>query len=524
VASDVYKKGTDSPTTASMQVYGMAASPDLARGTRAGLVLLYAPSYSQFSPAYLLHERDLIIGRDPSSGICIPEAAVSRQHARIHYRDSCWVLTDLGGRNGTVVDGGFVHEIVLEHLHEIRVGDAIFKFVESGAESYARYRIDGTVVGETPAGTTVPDVGSRRARSSIVGGYQIDRLAGAIERVARSDISVVLLGESGTGKEVFAAHLHASSGRRGRFQAVNCAAIPAALLESELFGYKRGAFSGADRDRIGVIKAADGGTLLLDEIGDMPIEAQAKLLRVLQSKEVIPLGATQPERVDVRIICATHRDLTRLQREGRFRGDLFARLNEYSLTLPPLRERKEDIFALCRALLARHGRPDLGFTFPFMTGLLHYDFPFNVRELEAMIKRGIALTDGPELDAQHLPDELKELMKGYAQRSRASIPAPPPWTGDPRTRPTWPVIDESTLPPSPFPPRDVDLGAQAGLRSRAAGSAPPPRGGTPTEEELRALLVRYKGNVAAVGRELGKERMQIHRWMKRYGVDVNEYR
>ena len=125
-------------TTATMQVYGTPASPETSRGTRAGLVLLYAPSYTQFSPAYLLHEKDLVIGRDPSSGICIPEAAVSRQHARVHYREGQWVLTDLGGRNGTLVDGEFVGDIALEHLHEIRVGDAIFKFVQAGAEVYRK--------------------------------------------------------------------------------------------------------------------------------------------------------------------------------------------------------------------------------------------------------------------------------------------------------------------------------------------------------------------------------------------------
>jgi DNA-binding NtrC family response regulator len=477
-----HEGGTKPPssTTAGMQL-GPAAGPE-SRSTRAGLVLLYAPSFEQFAPAYLLEETDLVIGREPSSGICVPEAAVSRQHARVHHEGERWILTDLGGRNGTLVDGAFVREIALEPLHEIRVGDAIFKFVDAAAESYARYRIDGALVGATPAETAARE--ARRGR--IVGGYQIDRLAGALARVAPSSISVILLGESGTGKEVFAAQLHDWSGRRGPFQAVNCAAIPAALLESELFGYKRGAFSGADRDKPGLVKAADGGTLLLDEIGDMPLEAQTKLLRVLQSKEVIPVGATAPERVDVRIVCATHRDLARLQVEGRFRGDLYARLNEYSLRIPPLRERKEDVYALCRALLARHGRPAQRVSFPFMTGLLHYDFPFNVRELEAVLKRGLALAEGDVLEAHHLPDELRELMKAYAVRAKPGATTGP---------------------------------------EHAAPPAHAPRGGAPpTADELRALLALHKGNVAAVGRVFGKERMQVHRWMKRYGIDVDDYR
>jgi transcriptional regulator with GAF, ATPase, and Fis domain len=474
---------------------GVAAAPDR-HGTRAGLVLLYAPSFTQFAPAYLLHERDITIGRDPSSAICVPEAAVSRAHARIHFKDGHWLLTDLGGRNGTIVDGEFVQEIALEPHHEIRVGDAIFKFVQAGAESYARYRIDGTIINPLPG----EDVDPRSRRGHIVGGYQIDRLASALKRVARTELSVIVLGESGTGKEVFAAQLHEWSGRRGAFQAVNCAAIPATLLESELFGYKRGAFSGADRDKIGLVRAADGGTLFLDEIGDMPLEAQAKLLRLLQSKEIVPVGATHPERVDVRIVCATHRDLMKLQQAGKFRGDLFARLNEYSVMLPPLRERKEDIFVLSRALLERHGRPDLGLSFPFMTGLLHYDFPFNVRELEAFIKRGIALCDGQTLDAPQLPDEIKELMKTYGVRNKPQAPV---------------AVAGSATPVPGFPAYAAALPAAA---------PPPPRQGVPTEGELRALLQQHKGNVAAVGREYGKERMQVHRWMKRYGIDVSDYR
>jgi transcriptional regulator of acetoin/glycerol metabolism len=249
---------------------------------------------------------------------------------------------------------------------------------------------------------------------------------------------------------------------------------------------------------------------MLDEIGDMPLEAQAKLLRVLQSKEVIPIGATSPERVDVRVVCATHRDLGRLQREGLFRGDLYARLNEYSLVLPPLRERKEDIYALCRGLLARHGAPGLELTFPFMLGLLHYDYPFNVRELEAFIKRGIALSDGGALDAQHLPDEIKALMKTYGRSAGRDPRAAGPGenVGAPAASP---APQDDVTGPSSSPVVEAGAGAR--------GSRP-----VPNEEELRALLSRHRGNVAAVGRELGKERMQIHRWMKRFGISPDDYR
>ncbi len=217
-------------------------------------------------------------------------------------------MKDLGSRNGTLVNGRPIDEVELEDMDELRVGDAILKFVESQAELYL------------PTGSTAPcssaRLGERYGRARSPGGHQLDRIAAEIERVARSPLNVMLLGASGTGKEVAASELHQLSGRGGRFAAVNCAAIPAQLIESELFGFKRGAFSGADQDKPGLIRTADGGTLLLDEIGDMPLEAQAKLLRVLQSKEVCPLGATAPEQVDVRVVAATHRDLGRMQREG----------------------------------------------------------------------------------------------------------------------------------------------------------------------------------------------------------------
>lgn len=530
-----------------MQRYGAHASPEATRATRAGLVLLYAPHFDQFSPAYLLSEHDLVIGRDPTCGVCVPEGAVSRQHARVSFRGTRWVVTDLGSRNGTLIDGRFITELALQDQHELRVGDAIFKFVAQGAESFAAYRIDGASA--APAGAP--------SLAGIVGNYQIRMLLKALHRVAPSEISVVVLGESGTGKELFARELHLASGRKGSFQAVNCAAIPGSLLESELFGYKRGAFSGADRDKIGIIKAADHGTLFLDEIGDMPIDAQAKLLRVLQSREIIPIGATTPERVDVRIVCATHRNLAALQRDEKFRGDLFARLYEYSVTLPALRDRKEDIFALVRSMLFRQGRPNTVVSFPFMTGLLHYDWPFNVRELEAAIKRAVAVAEGDVLEAHHLPDAIKEVMREYGVHrvdtegalllgpaALVGVTQPPidvrmqPRDDLPPSRAASEVSEElsrgwsagatsspdlhqprfQTSPP-PAPPPLAALGAHAAQPARVPG-----RFQAPTEEELRALMTLHRGNVAAVGREFGKERMQVHRWLRKYGIDAESYR
>jgi transcriptional regulator with PAS, ATPase and Fis domain len=468
-------------TTGAMQEFGSSARPE-GPGARAGLLLLYAEQFMKLPPAWLLGAERTVIGRDETADLQIAAPAVSRRHAEIVWDDGGFTLRDLGSRNGTLLDGSSISEAPLENASEVRIGDAILKFVEKHADAYAAYRIDGSVL-----------QGHRRAkhRSEIIGGYSMDRVAAEVERIAPTELSVLLLGESGTGKEVAARELHRLSGRRGGFCAVNCAAIPGSLIESELFGYKRGAFSGADRDKHGLIRAAHEGSLLLDEIGDMPLEAQAKLLRVLQSKEVFPLGATVPERVDVRIICATHRDLSRLQKLGKFREDLFARLNEYQLRLIPLRERKEDVYMLVRAFLSRHGRPELSPSFKFMTGLLHYDWPYNVRELEACIKRCVALCDGPLLDEQHLPDAVREAVADYGQR----------------------VGPERAARVSAVPEAAEELSQPLA-----------PRYATPTEAELRALLERYAGNIAAVGRELGKARMQVHRWMKRYGIAIDEYR
>jgi transcriptional regulator with GAF, ATPase, and Fis domain len=463
-----------------MHVYEAPGSDDQA----AGLVVLYAPGVPQLPSIFLLSPNPTILGREPGVGIWLDANAVSRRHATIRREGSSWVISDLGSRNGTIVEGSFIRERVLEPNVEVRIGDVIFKFVESGASLYLGYRFDGTM-----------EAGAARQAahgSLLLGGAQIDRITASLERIAPTMLSVIVQGESGTGKEVVAREVHRTSGRRGAFVAVNCAAIPATLLESELFGYRKGAFSGADRDKVGLIKAAHQGTLFLDEIGDMPPDAQAKLLRVLQSREVMPVGATSAEPVDVRVVCATHRDLTSRVASNDFRGDLYARLNEYAVTLPPLRDRKEDIFLLARALLARHGRPELQFSFGFMVGLLHYDWPFNVRELEACVKRAVALSSGPILEATHLPDALHEAMAEYGRREPAGT---------------------SSRPPSP-----VDLTATAQSQS------PPARSGAPSEGELRALLLSHRGNVAAVGRVLGKERMQIHRWMKRYNIAIDEYR
>ena len=225
---------------------------------------------------------------------------------------------------------------------------------------------------------------------------------------AASQITVLLLGETGVGKELFARSLHAMGARRDKpFVAVNCAAIPAELVESELFGVERGAYTGAQAARAGRFERADGGSLFLDEIGDLPLPAQSKLLRVLQDGELERVGDHRVRRVDVRMIAATNADLHQLVKEGRFRSDLYYRLNPFQIQIPPLRERKEDISFLAKRFLEKHcavhGKKLRGFTDKAKRALLTYEWPGNIRELQNMIERGVILApSGTRIEVNHL--------------------------------------------------------------------------------------------------------------------------
>jgi transcriptional regulator with GAF, ATPase, and Fis domain len=250
--------------------------------------------------------------------------------------------------------------------------------------------------------------------------------------------------------------------------------LPDNLVESELFGYRKGAFSGADEDRIGLVRASSGGTLFLDEVGDLPVSAQTALLRVLQEKEVVPLGETRAFRVDLRLITATHRDLESMAADGRFRTDLLSRLTGFSITLPPLRQRREDLGLLIAALLRRLARDRANrvvFSRPAARALVAYQWPMNVRELERALEVALVLAgDGP-VELEHLPEQLR------APRAAAE-PAP-----------------------------------------ATSGAVQQDR-----REHLSHLLREHAGNVSAVARLLGKTRAQIHRWIKRYQLDPRSFR
>ena len=262
----------------------------------------------------------------------------------------------------------------------------------------------------------------------IASSAEMLRVLRNVEKIAPTDVTVLLLGESGTGKELLARAIHRMSARaHGPFVPINCAAIPETLLESELFGHEKGAFTGAVRLNVGKMESADRGTLFLDEIGDVPLAMQVKLLRFLQDQIVERVGGRKPIQVDVRIICATNQDLDRMMAEGRFREDLYYRLNEVAIRVPPLRERLGDAVFLAsfflRRFAAEYDRPVRGFGPGTLAALKDHSWPGNVRELENRVKRAVVMADGPLLSPNDLglstPDEEPQSLFIRAARARA---------------------------------------------------------------------------------------------------------
>ena len=332
-----------------------------------------------------------------------------------------------------------------------------------------------------------------------------------VARIAPTDAGVLVTGESGTGKEVVARAIHDASPRRSkRFVAINCAALPPDLLESELFGHARGAFSGAAGARRGLFEEAHGGTLFLDEIGELPANLQAKLLRALQEGEVRRVGENDPTLVDVRVIAATNCDLPELIARKRFREDLYYRLKVFSLELPPLRERSEDVLPMARAFLAAE-REGLRFSAAAEATLAAWPWPGNVRELRNAVRHGAVLAEGSLVEVADLPPE----MAGVSPPVRPAVaPAPrteavdPLWiaSGRPETSEPAPPADLPRYDP-PVAPRTIAMHHLAAFGPTA-----------PLDEVVRAHVAAAVdacgGNRAAAARALGVGRNTLWRWLK----------
>jgi two-component system NtrC family response regulator len=296
----------------------------------------------------------------------------------------------------------------------------VLQLIVSRAEHMFELEAENRRLSEAAAASPVDGI--------IAGSSEMLRVLRNIEKIAPTDVTVLLLGESGTGKELLAQAIHKMSARaRAPFVPINCAAIPETLLESELFGHEKGAFTGAVRQNIGRIESADRGTLFLDEIGDVALPMQVKLLRFLQDQVVERIGGRKPVQVNVRIVCATNQDLDRMMAEGRFREDLYYRLNEVTVQVPPLRERPGDAVVLASYFLRRftseYGRQIRGFASAALVAIQDYSWPGNVRELENRIKRAVVMTDGPLLSATDLglsvSEEEPQSLGIRAARARA---------------------------------------------------------------------------------------------------------
>jgi len=375
--------------------------------------------------------------------IDLPDPHLSVEHAVIERALGGWTLRDLGSKNGVIVNGERTTQRALADGDWIEVGETFLRFRTLRVSATSA---DDVVGGELPS--LAPSVEQALRRLSDV---------------AQSMVPVLLLGESGAGKEVAARMVHAASGRTGQFVAVNCAGLVESLAASTLFGHTRGAYTGAIDDRPGAIRASHRGTLLLDEVGDLPLATQGTLLRVLQEREVVPVGETRPVAVDVRFVAATLKDLEREVEAGRFRVDLYARLAGLRVTLPPLRDRLEDLGALVAASLARHGRPSLGLSSAAAWALCRHRWPLNIRELDQAIGAAVAVAPGERIDLQQLPEQV-------------------------------------------------------------AGRAPAAAVEAAKRDELLALLRDHRGNLAAVARALSTSRAQVHRLLRRYTIDLESFR
>ncbi|MDX2023112.1 MAG: sigma 54-interacting transcriptional regulator [Deltaproteobacteria bacterium] len=385
-----------------------------AQGTR---VFLVVTDGADAGRAYELPEgKEITIGRTKDATIFVDDPRVSRKHARISRLGALLLAEDLGSRNGIRVNNDVVAgaQRLLHAGDLIRVGSAQLSLAivaAAGAPQKALAKTPGPLA--PPEGLIVADPDMRRV-------FQI------VQRLGRTNTTVLILGETGVGKEVVAEQIHrASVASGGPFVRLNCASLPESLLEAELFGHERGAFTGADQRKVGYIEAANGGTLFLDEVAEMSRTTQAKLLLTLENRTIVRLGATKELPVSVRFVSATNRDLRKDVEQGRFREDLYYRLSAFTLQIPPLRKRPTEIALLAdlfiRDFAARMSEPPARLTPAAVAALRQYAWPGNVRELRNAMEHALVLAEDGVIDVPHLPIRDNTSMAAPAASLRDDV-------------------------------------------------------------------------------------------------------
>ncbi|MFO0675224.1 MAG: sigma 54-interacting transcriptional regulator [Polyangiaceae bacterium] len=470
--------------------------------------VLLVTTPSGFVKAFRLDDAEVTVaGRDPRVPISIPDESVSRKH--VEFRARPFAVRDLGSTNGTRVQGMRIAANVWVPISVgmvVEVGDAVV-FVRA-ANTH-------------PEEVGIPHKRADRKKEvpsdgNIVVDEAMVRLYSLVDLVGPSRMSVLILGETGVGKEVIANAVHRASDRRNeRFLSLNCAAIAPSLLEAELFGFERGAFTGANSAKAGLFESANGGTVFLDEVGEMPLETQAALLRVLESGEVLRVGALKPTTVDVRFVAATHRDLTALAEEGRFRLDLLFRISGVTLAVPPLRERKADIVPLATFFLKRaRDVGAVGFTGAAIDALVSHVWPGNVRELKNTIERAELLSRGDIVDVGHLSFGVGVALTDDVRRTG-------PTAMPPRARESVPAF----LPRDPLMGTVPRVPARAPVPSNLEYDGPTPFVGAFRNEvaelERQRILEALEacgGNQSRAAKMLGISRATLIRRLEAYGV------
>jgi DNA-binding NtrC family response regulator len=444
------------------------------------------------NPRFVTFGEILEIGRRPvtgegRTGLVLADRTVSSVHARITRIPESpdgFVIQDLDSTNGTFADGRKIDAPTgLPDGTLLFLGSQVLVFrLITPSELVSLQEEAARPLGPLP--TLSPSLALTSTKLRLL---------------SRSSAEILLVGETGVGKEVFANAIHAASGRSGKMVAINCAAIPRELVESELFGYEKGAHSTAQGRKTGLVELANGGTLFLDEIGDMPTELQSKLLRFLQDRRFTPLGSTRMIEADVRIIAATSR--TGLAKGAHVQEALLGRLGAQPIVLPPLRERVEDIGRLAAHFLAQAGRGGDGatearaFEPEAFHALLLHGWPLNVRELLKVISEAALLSRGAAIGLEHLPDTVTATLQVENEEPDEDTHVDPV--------------------PRPIPNADTGPQPQAGVRVRRPA---------PTPEELTSLLAQFQGSVAQVARHLNRQYAVVWRCIQRYGIDAAAFR